>query len=599
MSCDPFGLANGYIQKLRDLEREADGFLDGVPNTLEDLLDCLLFGTSGRAGSVDQLDALSLDSLRGRLKTIFKAVEQGTDDTVGIARARESASVGLATSGLWMSLQPANTVYGLAIIRTNQALADAATASVLVARGREAIAAMRESMAEITASQREDLLDLVRQLQQDICPRIRDIVAELLRMEAMVGRTRSLGEAYCEGHRLKAKVEALLARVPKGGFSGVASLLQASSELDVVMRDLGVVQHRLKTAKVVLPAFEREFSDGGFVPETEQRYFHALAMELAKVCEEIKALSASRRFAEMVPLGPRVREVGLLIIDHIERPPAERVREVRDHAAAEPFRKMAGRYRDARTPRDGGEILDGIRSSIPAAIIQKSFDLETKLVDVEEHFAEVERFGQVISSAGSEFIGLAQEVVNTACTGALKLLLQKIGYDTLEKLYAEGLFGQLPTAIFQAVTTANRLVSCLKDALNGAAMSRSLPSGQRFALERAVDMLRTVERVDLEVASIAASLDQFGRQPPQAFLNDASDVLEGNLKAGLRGIGIVVGRIPGTEETPDGFLRVKDDSLVPDGMFVDEDGYLKVRDGHSPPPGYSSTSSGHVRVATL
>lgn len=599
MSCDPFALATGYIQKLRSLEQEAEGFLDGVPHTLDDLLDCVLFGTSGRAGSVDDLDALSLESLKGRLKTIFKAVEQGAEDTVGISRTRDAAGTGLATSGLWMSLQPANTVYGLAILRTTQAIADARTASVLMVRGRQEVQSIRQSLATMSGPQRDELLALARAFQQDICPRISDIVAELYRMDAMVGSTRNLGEAYCEGHALLAKVRALLERVPKVGFAGVASLLQAAARLDQVMKDLIPVQQRLKVAKVVLPAFEREFREGGFVPETEQRYFRALADELAKVCEEIDALASQRRFAEMVPLGPRVREVGLLIIDHVQRTPAQRLREVQEHAAAEPFRRMADRYRSMPTPRDGSELMDGIRNSIPAAIIQKSFDLEAKLAEIEDHFADVERFGQVIQSAGQEFIGLAQEVVNTACTGALRLLLQKIGYDTLEKLYAEGLFGQLPTAIFQAVTTANKLTACLREALEGAAMALPLPTGQKFALERAVDMLRTVERVDHEVASIAASLDQFAREAPQAFLSDAADVLESNLKSGLRGMGIVVGRIPGTSETPDGFLRVTDSSLVPTDLFVDENGYLKVRAGHSPPPGYAVTQAGHVRVAAL
>lgn len=601
MTCNPLQLADSYIGKLRTLESEAEGALEGVPNTLDDLLQCLVFGTADRAASVDQLDSLSLDSLRDRVQQIFNAVEKGTESSLedlGISSTRDTTVSGLATSGLWMTHGTANTFYGLAIARMEQTVEDIDSSTVLVAQGRLAVTGIRDSLALIRGPQGADLLAAARILQQEICPDIDVIRDKLYAMAASVGSSRSLDKAYCSGQDVLSLIQSLLARLPMEGLEAALALVQAEGNLKKVMDDLLPVQQSIHVAKVMLPTFEDEYIQGGQVPETEKRYLEALADQLIAICEQVHALADARRYSEMVQLGPQVNEIGTLIIDYLERPPAIRLQEIRDHPAAEPLAHMNRILRDTDSPDDGQSALDDVLNSSAAAIVQLSNDLEVALVKVEDYFAAVDDFGTVIKSAASEFIGLGQEVVNTLCTGALRLLLHKIGYEDLEKLYANGVFGQLPTAIFQAMTTANRLTNCLKETLEGGA--KLLGVEQAFAIERAVDLLRVVERTDNEVASIAASLDRFGKQPPQVFLKDAADVIEHNLKAGLRSVGVTVGKISGTSQSPDGFVHLDDPTAhLPDGLYADAKGFLKALPGRTPPPGYEAAASGHVRVSTL
>src|SRR6185436_1289041 len=115
------------------------------------------------------------------------------------------------------------------------------------------------------------------------------------------------------------------------------------------------------------------------------------------------------------------------------------------HPAAAHFRDMNTQFFSAVRAPDPLSLFDELRNGIPAVIVQKSNELEVKLAEFEEYFATLDRFGHVISSAGAEFIGLAQETVNALCTGALRLFLQKVGFRTLSRIFAEGLFGQLPT----------------------------------------------------------------------------------------------------------------------------------------------------------
>lgn len=601
MRCDPFALATSYIDRLRSLEEQAKGMLDGIPGTLDDLLNCLVFGTADRAASPDQLDALSLESLRGRVRSIFKAVELGTsgvEEDLGIARSRDAVATGLSVSGLWLTHGTANTFYGLAIARTNQAVDDAAIAATLTAQGREAIAAIRDSLAILNGPQGDELLRTARLFQQEVCPQIEEISAGLEQMAAAAIGSRNLSAAYCDGVDILQKVKALLAMVPNDGLGAVLPLLQSTDELSKVMSELTPVQSSLESAVDVLSTFEDEFSAGGYIPETEQRYLQGLAQQLADICEQIAALAGKERYAEMAQLGPHVQEVGALIIDYLQRPPEQRLVEIQQHPAATHFQDLNRRFSETVRARDGASLLDELRNGIPAAIVRKSNELEGKLQEFEEYFATIDRFGHVIESAGEEFIGLSQETVNALCTGALRLFLQKVGYGTLSKIFAEGVFGQLPTAVFQAMTTANNLMECIRGLIDGTSQLGVLPASQRFALERASELLRAAERVDNEVAAIAASLDQFGRQPPRFFLDSFANVIETNMKAGLRDVGSVSAKIQGTTQTIDGFLKANDPSnALPPGFVTDSKGYLKLMPGRKVPDGYTVTPDGHVRVA--
>lgn len=605
MSCDPLQLAEGYIARIREIQAQTERTFSAIPGTLGDLTQCLVFGTADRASSVLDPsvigDAFSLDSLKRRVDTIFDSVETGLDqvgDQVSEYSSQDTVNFAVATSGLWLSQDPANTFFGLAAVRAERAAEDARKLAPLIETAQAASAAARTAIADLDGPQGQALLAAARLYVEEICPEVDLIRSELLEMSQQVAETRDLDRSRCGVPSLDARLRALLAKIPDVGMDQVMAAVEAVRRMREVANELETVRGALGAVQDEIPAFEDNLAAGGYATQTEQRLPRALADQFAEICEQIAALAERDRWAEMAGLGPQLKEIAAIAIVTLEQSPEWRVQSVRAHAAKEPFDEWAGGLRGAQRPASGAEAMDRVEGSLAASIIGLSDDILFAVEDYEQYLTDLAEYGQVIQDGAEAFLGLVDELIDQACVGALRVLLFEVGFEVLEDLYARGLFRDLPAAVYELSTQSGRLIRCVGDVLNG--VSAVVPAEQRFALERANDVLRTLEDTDQQIAEVARELDGWLRQPPLTHINQIADALEVDLKGGLRDIGVTVPGLPKTAVSSDGFVQLLDDAVaLPEGIVKDTAGFLRAEVGVPIPEGYTRQPNGYLISSAL
>ena len=605
MSCDPLALANGYIARIKEIQAQTERTFSAIPGTLADLTQCLAFGTADRASSVldpDVIgDAFSLDSLRRRVDTIFDSIETGIDqvgDQLSDSDGSETADFASAVSGLWLSQDPANTFFGLASVRSENAVSDAQTLAPLILSAQAATDEAKAAIDTLSGPRGQELLAAARLYVEELCPEVAEIRAGLMEMSGIVGETGDLDKARCGVPSLDARLRALLARVPDAGLDEVMRAVEALRRMREATNELETVKERLEAVQDDLPAFEDNMAAGGYTTQTEQRLPRALSDQFAEICEQIAVLWERNRWAEIAALGPQLKEIAAIAIVTLEQSPTWRQDQITAHAAKEPFDEWTKTLRGAQKPASGAESMDRVEGSLAASIIGLSDDILFAVSDYEQYLTDLAEYGQVIQSGAEAFLGLADELIDQLCVGGLRVLLFEIGYEALEDLYAKGAFGDLPSAVYEFSTQAGRLISCVGDILN--ATDRLIPGEQRFALERANDVLRVLEDADQQIAEIARELDGWMRVPPLTNLNQIADALEIDITGGLRDLGIAVPEIPGTRLSTDGFVELLDDSLaLPEGVIKDGAGFLRSELGAPIPEGYTRQPNGYLISSTL
>jgi len=587
--CDPLALVEETLGKIRDLVEDAKGVLDGLPNTLEELLQCVTFGYATRStGVLDprSLEAFDFDALSDRVKQILSSVSKNQDEILG---TYDDAA---AATGTWLLADPGNTFYGLAIARTTTGLESAFGVETVIRSAEASLDELRRISDQLQGPEGEELLRRARRLVEEICPELASIGEELSAIGRGVGATRDLGRNLCGATSLQARLAALLASLPTDVAAAVR-LFEVATSLKEDMEVLDVLTASMNEVADDITRFDEEIAAGSFLPQTEERVFSSVAEELAKVCEELNALSERRRYAEMVSLEPRIRDLAAIATVALASSPESRVTAIQQHAARDPFRQWKGSLSFRAPP--GNAAMNGIFGSLPGAIVDKSDQLLFATMDVENVFEDARRLRDVYITAGGEFLSLAQEFTDQVCTGALKRLLFKYGYDFLEKLYTRGLFGDLPEAIYRASTSVGRAVECLKGLTTGTiGLLTPLTGEQRFAIEAVTDTMRTLENATHLVARISREIDLHG-PPPIGAINEIAAIIEREAKGALRGIGISLPPIADSQSTPDGFVRflgnVRD---LPEGIVSEADGFLRAETGAVIPDGYGRSPEGYL-----
>jgi hypothetical protein len=621
VNCDPLDLAQQYIGKIKTIQAEADRAFALIPGTLEDLTRCLAFGTAGRAGLLidpDALEGYDADSLEKRVQSIFDAVETGLE-TVGEVDTAHGRSGDVdfasATSGLWLSQDPANTFYGLAAARAEGAIEQAAQVPLLTAQAREAILQAQLAVAGLAGPEGQALLEAARLWTEEICPEVSAIVAELRAIADGVATSQDLTGSLCNGVTLEDRILALMARVPNAGLARVMAVIEATRKLEAIQETLTAVQTDLVSVQTDLPGFEAQLEAGGFSSQTEQRLPIAIAEQFADVCQRIAALAERNRWAEMVALGPELREIGAIAVTTLRQSPQWRVDQVKSHGLRDGHKAWMDELEDLDEQANGDTFISELWGDIPASIVGLSHDIDQLLVDYGEYLTEIETYAQVISSGATEFLGLASELLDVACVGALRALLFELGYDELSDLYAQGLFGEIPDAIYDLATNTGRLIKCVGGVLNGELCRIPLSPGQQASLEIATDTLRTLEDADHEVARIARELDGFLREAPITWINEISAAIEDDLLGGLRGQTLpplpsaasIVSTfspinpcIDGTSVDSDGFVKqINPDADLGRGVTTDANGYLISDPSAVIPPGYERLPNGYLKATDL
>lgn len=605
MSCDPLQLADTYIAQLKEIGAQVERVYARIPGTLADLTQCLVFGTAERAGGVldpDVLREYDLDSLERRIEDIFDSVERGLDSVGAEITAHgdsENVDFVAATSGLWISQDPAGTFYGLTAARTEGANEDVDELAILIEAGRAASTEARLAIDALSGPEGQSLLEAARLWTEEICPEVDLIEAELRALSDGIGRTQDLSGSSCDTQTLEERILALMARVPNVGLDRVINAVEAVRKMQETITDLQPIRERLNAVQTDLPDYEAQMEAGGFSTQTEQRLPRALADQFSEICEQIYALALKDRWAEMISLGPPLREIGAIAVTTLRQSPEWRVEQIRNHDAREDYGTWMDTLRGAQGPDvDEDTLMEGIIGDLPASIIDLSNDILFGINDYEQYLTDLEAYGQVIQTGALEFLGAVEQTLDIACTGALRVLLFELGYDELEKIYAKGLFGDLPGAVYQLATQTGRLIQCIGDVLNSPARLVNLTGEQKLALERANDTLRTMEEIDHFVANVAREANNWGRNPPVATINEVAAVLERDLKGGLRNLGLVDREIPETKAAPDGFVQwtgANEDGL-PEGVFLDANGYLQAHPGADLPLLYTRLPNGYVML---
>jgi len=599
--CDPLALAEEFIGKLRALESDAEKLLDGIPNTLEDLLQCIAFGTAGESTQVlDDTEAFDFDALKDRVDQIFDSVSSSTEslkEQYVSTEATEALAAARATSGLWLLSNPANAFYGLAQARTERAMESALALEPVLLQGEEYIDELTRIADQLTGPEGEELVRRARLMVEETCPEIADIQVQLRAISDGVASTRDLAGSMCGATSLQQRLRVLIASLPSD-VAATVRLYEAAREVEEQAKVLDVLTGEMNAAADSLEAWDAEFEAGSFSPQTEQRMYSALAQQFADVCEEVAALAEQRRYAEMVGLEPQIRDISAIAITTLDKSPESRIKAVRDHDARDGWNQWRGALSHAGRVQSSDSAMVGLFGSLPGAIVDKSDDLLLAVKDVEKVFADARRLQDIYLTAGSEFLGLTQEFVDQACTGALRKLLFKYGYDTLNDLYANGLFKDLPEALYRTATIAGEAVDCLRGLVDGSlGLLEPLTGEQRFAIEASADVMRVMENSAHLIARLGQELD-LKAPSPGAVVAEVSDLLERELKGALRGVGISLPSIPSTEVEPDGFVSFVGDVVdLPAGIIKEASGFLKAESGAVIPDGYGKSPEGYL-IAT-
>jgi len=599
-NCDPLKLAEDFIGKLRDIAADAEGVLDGLPGSLEELLQCVAFGHATNSTQVlDDTDAFDFDALEDRVNLIFDSVSSSTDSLLnGPGAVNTDATQALAgataAAGLWLLAKPADTFYGLARIRTERGIEAALAVEGVVQRAEAALEEFVRISEQLTGPEGEDLVRRARKLVEETCPEIAEIREQLAAIGSGVGATSDLAGALCGATSLQARLAVLIASLPRD-VSAAVRLLEAADQLKTEVAVLDALTTEMNDSADVLEQFESSFEEGNYTTQTEQRIYEVMAEQFADVCEQIAALAAARRYAEMVALEPVIRDICAITIATLQSTPAERVNLVALSDNAEPFRQWTGSLKNTPRARSSDGPMEGIIGNLPNRIIEKSTELLFNVIEMEEVFADARRLQDIYLNAGLDFISTTQEFTDQLCTGALRKLLFKYGYDTLESLYAKGLFKDLPEALFRASTTAGRAIDCMRGLVEGSlGLLQPLTGEQRFALDIAADTMRVLENSTHLVARLAQEIDLKAPSPARV-VNDVSDILEREITGALRDVGISLPEIPETEVSPDGFVSYVGDIVdLPAGIAKEADGFLKASTGAAIPAGYGKTAEGYL-----
>lgn len=595
--CDPLALAEEFIGKLRGLTSDAEGVLDGLPNSLEELLQCVAFGHATNSTQViDDTDAFDFDALESRVNQIFDSVSSSTaalDQRVNTP-ATEALAGASAAAGLWLLAKPADTFYGLARARTSKGIESALAVEGVVQRAEQALDDFTRISEQLTGPEGEDLVRRARKLVEETCPEIAEIRAQLLAISNGVASTSDLAANLCGATSLQARLLALIASLPSD-VSAAVRLLESAQQLRDEIEVLDVLTKEMNDSADVIEQFESSFDEGNYTTQTEQRIYEAVAQQFADVCEQLAALAEARRFAEMVGLEPVIRDISSITIATLRTSPAERVAQVADHDAAEPFQQWNGTLGNVQRAKPGASAMEGLFGNLPGTIVDKSNELLLNVIEIEEVFADARRLTDIYLTAGVEFLSLTQEFTDQFCTGQLRKLLFKYGYDTLESLFAKGLFKDLPEALFRASTTAGQAIDCMRGLVEGSlGLLEPLTGEQRFALDAAADTMRVLENSTHLVARLAQEID-LKAPSPAAVVSEVSDLLEMEIKGALRDAGISLPEIPGTDVAPDGFVSFVGDIVdLPEGIVKEADGFLKATTGAAIPSGYGKTAEGYL-----
>lgn len=603
MSCSPLELAEDFIAKIRRLREDAETVLDGIPDTLEELLECISVGYADRTTAVlddGALEAYDYDSLKARVDQIFDAVTQNQADLADqfvSTPATNALAAATSAAGLWMLTDPANTFYGLAMERTEYSLETCFAIETAVGQAEEALEEFTRIADQLHGPEGEALLRQARLLIEEICPEVTSLTDALKAIALSVGSSRNLATATCGATSLQDRLRTLIEGIPFEIRPG-SRLVQAAALLKERMDVVDQLTSELNTTSDRLVEFDEQIQAGSFAVQTEQAMFEALAEQLAEVCAEIASLAARRRYAEMVALQPRLREICGMTIVALQSTPEQRVTAIALHDARAPFKQWTDALRNTARVPAGSDAMEAVYGSLAGAIIEKADDLEKAVIEVEEVFDDARRMRDIYLTAGHEFLALTQEVVDQACAGALRRLLYKYGYEELEDLFAYGLFGNLPEATYRAATAAGKAIDCMRQLVTGTlALAEPLTGEQRFALENAVDTMRILEDSTHRIALLAQELDI---QPPSpaAAINEVADVIEREVRGALRGIGSASPTISNTRVEPDGFVRFFGDlQNLPSGIVKAANGFLRAETGAPLPSGYGKTPEGYL-IAT-
>lgn len=605
MSCDPLVLADQYIARIREVQEQVDRSFSAIPGTLQDLMKCLTVGTADRANSVlfpgTIADAYNLESLRRRVDTIFDSVQRGVDqvgDQLSSTVAPQTPNFVAAATGLWMSQDPANTFYGLAQVQAQEAVEQAVQISTLVEDARASVVRVQELLGTLNGPHGAALRAAASEMVEVICPDISEIRSLLGSMSNQVATTRDLDRSRCGVVELDARLRALIDRLELLGIERVQEVAAALTLMRESVETLETVRESIERVQDDVVRFDEELVAGGYTVQTEQRLPRSIADEFAAICEQISLLAERGRWSEMVALRPQLQEIAAIAIVAIEQGPEWRIEQVKSHEARDSFELWTRRLRDTPRVSSGYERVQRVEGSFASAIAGLADDFTIAVSDFEQYLSDLDEYGAVVQDGANEFLGIVDELVDQACVGALRVLLAEVGYEALERLYSRGLFGDLPAAVYSLATASGRLTRCIGQVLNGTLSALPVPAEQRFALERANDVLRTIEDTEHTIAEISIELDRWGREAPLSSINRVSKSLEKDLRSGLRGIGVIDGGIPGTELTEDGFVRAPQGlSEAIRGISVDSSGYLTVGAGAEIPDGYAVSDTGYLVTA--
>lgn len=592
-SCDPFRLADEFLARLKKLRERGQNALDapgGFPGSVSELLECVVTGTADRAAAgayPSGYGPYDLEAFKRQVRTIYESVAIAADETGDRITGSLLHSSPMNSIGIWFSGNSGDTFHGLVMAKAQTTGAEAAALRDMLSEASRLAADLQEAVGGIAAQESS-----ARSLSDVLCPEMAVISEGFRQIAADVAATGSLGRAYCGASTLRQKVEALLAKLPEAARQPVSRAVEITAQLQDVAAAADRSLERLLAAQDAIPAFDAQIEVASHVPSAEDRIHRAVADQFDGICADIGALGALRRHGEMQAAVQKIDAVGAVALDVLASSPSGRVSAVRSHPAALPFEAYADRLRLISKVEGLVKPLDDFQSDLTLAFSRGNDRALGRVAELQDAIGAVDAFADEIDRASAEYQEAVAGLVDEICAGILTRLIASTGYQEIEKLILDGLFGDIPEITQQAASTIGVLVSCVQEFAAGAC--RTLPDNgpQRFALDRLSDVTKAAERVQEFVADAGARI-QGARESLTGSLDRLAAAVQQDVRAA---IGAPPRTVPGDSDAAQGVPSSPRETLpkfgCPSAISADADGYLHSDTPYGLPPGVSRRPDG-------